>query len=108
MGWIWKDRDSSVCDELYETLVNSLAKHGLSLYDKTKQLGTHRGLEIDEWLSKHLDVESFVILDDDSDMDKHIGRLVKTRWNSTGSDGGLMKKHIKPAIELLNKPYINV
>ena len=106
LGWIWKDEDPNSYDEFYEGLVRKLNEHGLTLYDKTKQLGTHRGREIDEWLSRHPDTESFVILDDESDMDEHIGRLVKTRWYATGAGGGLMRKHIRLAIELLNKPYI--
>ena len=39
-----------------------------------------RGDEIDAWLQDHPGVESFVILDDSSDMGQHDWRLVKTSF----------------------------
>jgi len=50
-----------------------------ALIDKTPFcLSEHRGHEITLWLNKHSDVESFVILDDDSDIDPHGHRHVQT------------------------------
>jgi hypothetical protein len=107
IGWEMMQNDPNYHDKHFEMLRDKLQEHGIQLYDRTPIMsGEHRGREIDEWLRCHPNVESFVILDDDSDMDEHIGRLVKTRWNAVGYGGGLMRKHIKLATELLNKPYI--
>lgn len=57
-----------------------------------------RGKEIQMWLDsneRHA-VDSFVILDDDSDMDHLMPRLVKTTFES-----GLRTAHIEKALELL-------
>ena len=56
-----------------------------------------RGIEIEKWLSSYpRDVESFVILDDDSDMVHLTPRLVKTEF-----DDGLTEAHADQAIEML-------
>ena len=55
-----------------------------------------RGTEIDTWL-KGKDVESFVILDDDDDMEPHMDRLVQTSW-----EFGLTDEHVEKIIELLS------
>jgi len=40
---------------------------------------TSRGMEIDEWLSKHPEVERYVIIDDDSDMlESQLNNFIKT------------------------------
>ena len=58
-----------------------------------------RGLEIQKWLrSKPHNIESFVILDDNSDM-VHLSKfLVKTTW-----EHGMLEQHVLKAIEILNK-----
>jgi len=68
-----------------------------------------RGNEIDEWLmnpkmSSELDMalenlERFIILDDDSDMEPHMDKLVQTEW-----DVGLTKEICDEAIKRLNNP----
>lgn len=56
-----------------------------------------RGLEIQKWLrSAPRQIESFVILDDNSDMAHLSPFLVKTTWKY-----GLAKNHVKKAIEIL-------
>jgi len=57
-----------------------------------------RGLEIQEWLSEQPvgEVESFVILDDDSDMLHLSPLLIKTSWQN-----GLEDHHVNVAIEML-------
>lgn len=57
---------------------------------------TQRGWEIQEWLREHPEVSSFVILDDESDMDGVQGNLVQTSFES-----GLTKTHIERAIAVL-------
>lgn len=70
---------------------------------KPTERGVCRGDEIRLWLVVSRDtgknVESFVVLDDDSDMDGVEDRLVQTTW-----DDGLLNKHIEPAVEILAKP----
>lgn len=40
----------------------------LPIFDRTKQLNGPRGKEIAEWLSRHPEVTSYAIVDDDGDM----------------------------------------
>lgn len=68
--------------------------------DHQKQYG--RGGEIQAWMlqarQNGIDIESFVILDDDSDMDHLESFLVKT----TMADG-LQDSHVEAAIQMLSK-----
>jgi hypothetical protein len=57
---------------------------------------SHRGSEIDEWLSEHPEVVKFVIFDDDEDMEPYLHLLVKTTW-----DDGLKDEHIQKAESIL-------
>lgn len=58
-----------------------------------------RGSEIQEWLNDNdwLDIESFVILDDDSDMEHLMPHLVQTHFSS-----GLLEDHVPMALDVLN------
>jgi hypothetical protein len=67
--------------------------------DKTPHLGGRRGRDIRAWLDANPGVESYVIIDDDSDMGQSMPRLVKTKLRH-----GLCAKHIAPAVRLLNTP----
>jgi len=58
-----------------------------------------RGDEILLWLRAHPEVESFVVLDDESDMSRVIGRLVRTDFTA-----GLTAEDATRAIEMLRKP----
>lgn len=83
-----------------------LSKHNIKIIDYTKSLngeGISRGCEVREWLSRHPDVTSFVILDDEmfSDWNELKSNLVKTTFY--GERGGLQKKHKYEAIKILNK-----
>jgi len=87
--------------------------------DVTPRLDSYRGTEIKCWLMEHKSkieknkdsgwcihkepVESFVILDDDGDMEELLPFLVQTN-----SESGLQEIHAKDAIEVLNhmeNPY---
>jgi predicted protein tyrosine phosphatase len=64
-----------------------------------------RGREIDAWLRERMrvtgeDVESFVILDDDSDMEPHMDRLVKTSHAT-----GIRMTDVDKAIGVLGIPW---
>jgi len=74
---------------------------------KTPRLPPHgvrscpRGLEIQEWLdATRRPVESFVILDDDNDMEHLIDRLVLTSFRT-----GLTAGDADKAINVLRRPY---
>lgn len=99
-------------------------QYGIEIYDYTPYTGMERGIDIQEWLNRHLDVTNIVILDDDSDMCHLEEYLVKTKFGSfkKSSDGtwriiripfwwffneGLCKKKVKEAIHMLNKPFVN-
>jgi hypothetical protein len=56
-----------------------------------------RGEEIAEYLKKNPKVESFVILDDDNDMDQLKPYLVQTPFST-----GITEKHANQAIKILN------
>ena len=57
-----------------------------------------RGKEIDEWLGNFpTEIKSFVILDDDSDMEPHMDRLVQTATLE-----GLTEEQAKKCVEMLN------
>jgi hypothetical protein len=69
------------------------------IIDKTPRLsGQHRGIEIALWLKTEAKqpVESFVILDDDSDMADLMDRLVQTSM-----DHGLTDHHVEIAKRIL-------
>lgn len=90
-------RDSSGIRRLYDSLINHLANYGLSLYSSTPIKGTIRGEEIDEWIMNcGEDITSFVILDDDSDMEPHMDKLVKTDYRK-----GLQDEEVQKAIRIL-------
>lgn len=60
-------------------------------------LGRRRGHEIQAWLDHYgQDVEKFVILDDDSDMEHLMSYLVKTPYPD-----GLLEKHIPQVLAIL-------
>lgn len=65
--------------------------------DMTPDLHEHsRGAEIQAWLDGAPDVERFVILDDDADMDHLLPSLVRTPF-----EHGLRDEHVTKALEVL-------
>lgn len=83
-----------------KNLVDQLHEFGLDIHSDTPYLGSIRGEDISGWFSEHpeIDVESYVILDDDSDMGEHISHLVQTDFNGWG----LVHKHAVQAVAMLN------
>ncbi len=96
-------------------LVDKLNKYGIEIIDVTPKIGyndcpNHRETEIRDWLSRHDNVESFVILDDEQfDLQGFIGKELVRTSNSDYVKGdwyentGLKKKHVKLAIKILNQ-----
>jgi hypothetical protein len=88
-----------------EDMIKSLEDRGITpgrIIDRTPSLGQSkcRGREINLWLkdNRDLDIKSFVILDDDNDIDPHMDRWVRTTWL-----GGLTWYHFESIIKLLNE-----
>ncbi len=79
-----------------------LAGWGVSacILDRTGDSLSNRGQEIKAWLENRAhergDVESFVIIDDDSDMDDLLPNLVQTSF-----DTGLLPEHATAAQKIL-------
>ena len=73
----------------------------IDVIDCTPVLEGSRGDEIREWINNN-NVTNFVILDDEifSDFYELKNNLVKTEFY--GKHGGLLNKHVKEAINLLN------
>lgn len=108
------------CKEIQNSNEQILYNFVNSIYDITGNHGSCRGEEIKQWLidNKELNVESYVIIDDDSDMlDEQLFNFVQTdcfyglseRTVSLSIDILNNKKIINPIrlnIELMNR-YIN-
>ena len=92
-------------------LIEILNNNGLEIYDITpKSRSGNREEEIRKWL-ENKDIESFIVIDDDSfDLQGFIGHeLVKTNFIKTDSHGegikelsGLTTYHVEEAINKLN------
>lgn len=75
-----------------------LSKFGIpknTIIGKTPRCDVMRGREIRQWLDDHPEVTSFVVLDDDSDMETVHHRHVKTSWET-----GLQDDHVEEALNL--------
>ena len=103
MGWVdHENNEDSIDREDYLALIEKLKEFDIELYDYTPINVPHvktRGEEIDMWLKKHDDVQSFVILDDmyNSNFKPHTAKLIQTSMEK-----GLLPKHIKKAKQILN------
>lgn len=88
-----------------KALTKLLAKHNVFIYDITpKNASRKREDEINDYLKSH-NVENFIIIDDEIEhLESFYGNnMIKTNFfSSTEESGGLCKKHIKLAIEMLN------
>jgi hypothetical protein len=66
------------------------------ILSQTPVMNTLRGHEIERWLQKNAPSASYVILDDDSDMEGCLDRLVQTSCRT-----GLQDEHVERAVALL-------
>lgn len=82
---------------------NALRNVNLKLLDKTKELPKGRDAEIREWLSRHPEVENYVILDDHNDEVIKFSTELEKHLVLTASYTGLLPEHVEKAIEILNK-----
>lgn len=98
------DKEKNLCDEDGLYINKTFDKFGLSIYDKTPDLGITalRREEISKWLKEtEQKIDSFVIIDDYrygwGDLSEH---FVKTDPNF---QLGIEKDHVEKAIDILNK-----
>lgn len=80
----------------YRHLLEWLSKFGLTVFDKTPYVGGCRGDDITAWFKRNPGDYSYVILDDDDDMDGHMDRLIRTDF-----DQGLMDDDVEKARRIL-------
>ncbi len=74
------------------------ADAGIDVYDTTPALG-RKNIEISAWLTAHPETQSFVILDDAAGGWGEL--LPKVVITNPEYEDGLEKKHIAPALEIL-------
>ena len=83
-----------------ERLRQQLLPYGLQFIDKTVCLHQEdRGEEIKEWLSRHPEVDHFVILDEKK---KFKDDSLKNNFVKTTFEEGLLEQHAAKAIEILS------
>lgn len=82
--------------DLEQILVNAGFRFPERVIGMTPRGYGARGQQIERWLNDHPEVEKFVILDDDSDMEPFMDKLVKTN-----SDVGLTNMDVERALEIL-------
>jgi len=83
------------------SLVSKLKQHNMEIYDFAPNLKRHRTKEVQQWLKEHVDIESFVVIDDwafDFKLEMK-DNFVQTCWY----DKGLEENHRNKAIEILMK-----
>lgn len=86
-------------EDRFEVTKKYLASEGIdaAIIGRTPKLYTYRGLEIQAWLDEN-EVDSFVIIDDSSDMEHLMPYLVET-----DTILGLQEKDIDTAVKILNE-----
>lgn len=98
-SWRILDPDMEGKDKWCKFLYDELAAEGLTLIGRTPIVtGGYRGTEIGKYLfSCKENIESFVILDDDADMNPFKEFFVQTNFLH-----GIREKNVKRAIRILN------
>ena len=100
MSSCWRSGFLDGKNDHYEThITQRFFKHGIEVYDITPYVKMIRGLEIKEWLSKHNQIERYVIIDDETfNIKDHFPSdvIVKTSFQE-----GLQDKHVERAIKIL-------
>lgn len=102
-------KDNSKCFEMWTYLINSLAKYGMEIIDKTPLISNNRPLEIKTWIDNQSKNINFVILDDDFSKEEYQkygleNHLIQTLFFCKDINlGGLQDKHIEKAREILKR-----
>ena len=82
----------------YGHLKGWLEKFGMTIWDKTPYVGGCRGDDITAWFNRNPGEWSYVILDDEDDMDGHMDHLVRTDF-----DVGLTDQDCERAMIILSR-----
>lgn len=100
-GWFDRDKGiNSIRSEDFAKLEEKLEEFGIEFLSRTPRTQDgRRGNEIKQWIDKWggEKLESFIILDDDTDMEPYRNRLIQTYLHE-----GLTQKHVERAVEMLN------
>lgn len=88
----------------FEQLKELFLRYGINLDEKTPVLGHERGLEIKQYLEEHVDIDQYLILDDDmfDSFDEELrNNLILTKENHEDHSygDGLQIKHIEQIIK---------
>lgn len=99
-------------EQAAEYLTNKLAKCDLKIFDMTKDYNHQRGKEIHEWLTRHPEVDQWVVLDDEWFPDFNyygIGSHHVQTWMYTSrGEGGLTDSAVEEAIKILKGEFDDV
>ena len=88
----------------FEQLKELFLRYGINLDEKTPVLGHERGLEIKQYLEEHVDIDQYLILDDDmfDSFDEELrNNLILTKENHEDHSygDGVQIKHIEQIIK---------
>ena len=98
----WEPIDKEAMDRGGIYLDKKMKRQGLTIIDKTYDRGWNRGQGINQYLEKHPEITSWIILDDETfeyEEEGVISHLVKTSFYNDG----LQETHVKDAIARLNE-----
>lgn len=107
LGWFDIDTNPNATPKKYSIaddfirLENKLKEYGITFLSRTPMTEErHRETEIDMWIKNWGGdvIESFVILDDDSDMKPYMKHLIQTSWET-----GLCQKDVDKAVKILGE-----
>ena len=110
----WRDLDHEDEPEVYvmwQYLVNSLAKYGMTIMSKTPLLTVSRPLEIRYWLETQPNFKDikWISIEDDYDEGSYVacgigGHLIHTKFFTHDiNEGGLQERHVEMARQLFER-----
>lgn len=106
----WRHCKGLKHDPCWQYMVDKFKEYDIEFHSITPTCKetSYRGWEIQTWFKDHMDtnIESFIILDDDSDLKPYGSRHIQTSWNGNGME----QKHVNKAIKMLNetcKPWFD-
>lgn len=92
-----REKIKNIKGSYLEKYIKILQNNGLSIYDLTPYVEENRSLEIKAYLKSNPNITDFVIIDDELVSHELLKYQVFLDWNT-----GLLEKHIKPIIAILN------
>lgn len=92
-----REKIKNIKGSYLEKYIKILQNNGLSIYDLTPYVEENRSLEIKAYLKSNPNITDFVIIDDELVSPELLKYQAFLDWNT-----GLLEKHIKPIIAILN------